>query len=27
MDDARERIGTPISTALKEIKPISISIN
>lgn len=27
MDDARERIGTAISTALKEIKPISISIN
>ncbi|XP_044351497.1 uncharacterized protein [Triticum aestivum] len=26
MDDARERIGTAISTALKEIKPISISI-
>ncbi|XP_044441471.1 uncharacterized protein [Triticum aestivum] len=27
MDDAREQIGTAISTALKEIKPISISIN
>ncbi|KAE8812327.1 Pyruvate decarboxylase 2 [Hordeum vulgare] len=27
MDDAREQIGTAISTTLKEIKPISISIN
>ncbi|XP_044981921.1 uncharacterized protein LOC123448937 isoform X2 [Hordeum vulgare subsp. vulgare] len=26
MDDAREQIGTAISTTLKEIKPISISI-
>ncbi|KAI4984636.1 hypothetical protein ZWY2020_017266 [Hordeum vulgare] len=27
MDDAREQIGTTISTTLKEIKPISININ